>query len=220
MRRYWALGGGILGFFLALYLLVEALGVPLLTDPSSSLQRGDMLAALLGVGLLVVDSVLPVPSSLVMIAHGALFGVVIGTLLSLVGRLGFAVVGFAIGRRGGRLLTRLVSPAEHARADALLQRWGLLAIVLTRPVPLLAETAAVLAGASRLAWGPFAFAALVGSLPEALLYALAGSVAATFHNAALVFVFVLVVAAAFWVALRKYERQLSDDQRDGIRVAS
>ena len=218
MRRYWAVAGGILGFFLALYLLVEALGVPLLTDPSSSLQRGDVLAALMGVGLLVLDSLLPVPSSLVMIAHGALFGVVFGALLSLVGRLGFALVAFGIGRRGGPLLARLVTPTERARADALLARWGLLAIVLTRPVPLLAETAAVLAGASRLAWGPFAVAVLAGSLPEAVIYALAGSVAATFQNAALVFAFVLVVAVAFWVALRQVEPRL-EAHPDPVKTA-
>jgi uncharacterized membrane protein YdjX (TVP38/TMEM64 family) len=39
------------------------------------------LTALLGTGLLVADVVLPRPSSVVMVAHGALFSVVGGTLL-------------------------------------------------------------------------------------------------------------------------------------------
>ena len=75
----------MLTLFLLLFLLVEWLQVPLLTDPSRWLERGGGWAALLGVGLLIADVVLPVPSSLVMIAHGALFGVAWGTLLSLVG---------------------------------------------------------------------------------------------------------------------------------------
>src|SRR5215211_6626130 len=61
---------------------------------------GLILACLLLLFLLVVDVVLPVPSNLVMIAHGALFGVAIGTFLSLVGSIGAALVGFAIGQRG------------------------------------------------------------------------------------------------------------------------
>ncbi|MDQ4106439.1 MAG: VTT domain-containing protein [Actinomycetota bacterium] len=134
MRRYWIVTGSILAFLLVLFLLVEALGVPLLTDPSPWLERAGVLAALVGVGLLVTDVALPVPSSLVMIAHGALFGVAIGTLLSAVGSTGTALVGFAVGRRGGPLLARLVSPEERARVDRLLTRWGALAIIVTRPV--------------------------------------------------------------------------------------
>ncbi len=81
-----------------------------------------------GVGLLIADVLLPVPSSIVMIAHGALFGVVYGTLLSLIGGTGATLVGFALGRRGGPLLARVVSREERTRADCLLRRWGALAI--------------------------------------------------------------------------------------------
>ncbi len=199
MRRYRIIAGLLLGLFLLLFLLVEALGVPLLTDPSPWLARGGMLAALVGVGLLVVDVVLPVPASLVMVAHGALFGVVGGTLLSLLGGVGAALLGFGLGRSGGPLLSRLVSPEELERADGLLNRWGALAIVITRPVPLLAETVAILAGASPLGWGSVTLAALAGSLPGALLYAVTGALAASFRGGTLVFGLVLLVAALFWL---------------------
>ncbi len=202
LTRYWAVTSLMLGLFLILFLLVEALGVPLLTDPSPWLERGGAIAALVGVGLLVADVALPVPSSLVMIAHGALFGVVVGTLLSLLGSVGAALVSFAVGRRGGPLLSRFVSTEERERADRLLSRWGALAIVVTRPVPLLAETVAILAGASPLGWGRTALAALAGSLPGALLYALTGALAASVQSGALVFGLVLFVAGLFWLVGR------------------
>ena len=76
--------------------LAEAFHVRLLVDPVDSIgARG--LAAWVGVGLLVADIVLPVPSSVVMLAHGALFGVIPGVALSLLGRTGNAVVGVLIG---------------------------------------------------------------------------------------------------------------------------
>jgi uncharacterized membrane protein YdjX (TVP38/TMEM64 family) len=220
MRRYWAVAGSILALLLALFLLVEGLGVPLLTDPSPWLERGGALAALVGVGLLVVDVALPVPSSLVMVAHGALFGVVIGTLLSAVGSTGAALAGFSFGRRGGPLLARLVGPEERARADRLLARWGTLAIIATRPVPLLAETTAIMAGASPLGWRRVALAAFAGSVPGALLYALTGAAAASFQNGALVFGLVLLVAGAFWLVGRRMEPRLIRSESEHTEVGS
>jgi uncharacterized membrane protein YdjX (TVP38/TMEM64 family) len=101
--------GVMIASFLLLFIVVETMGVPLLTDPTPWMGRGGVLAASLGVGLLVADVLLPVPSSLVMVAHGALFGVALGTLLSLTGSVGAALFGFAIGRRGGRLLAETVA---------------------------------------------------------------------------------------------------------------
>lgn len=203
MKRYLLMMGVVMAFFLLLFLAVEALGVPLLADPTPWMkQGGGLAAAVLGMGLLVADVVLPVPSSLVMVAHGALFGVVGGTLLSLAGSLGAALFGFLVGRRGGRLLERIVTRKERAQADSLLQRWGALAIIVTRPVPLLAETVTMMAGASSMGWGRAAVAALAGSLPPALLYALSGAAVVKFRNPALVFGVVLLVAGFIWMTGR------------------
>jgi uncharacterized membrane protein YdjX (TVP38/TMEM64 family) len=206
MRRYWTVVGLMLLALLALFGAVEALGVPLLTDPSPWIERRGPLAAATGVGLLVIDVLLPVPASLVMIAHGALFGVVAGTALSLLGSTGAAALGFALGRRGGGLLERIVPASERERADRMLERWGTLAVIATRPVPLLAETTAIMAGASPMPWRRLLLAAVAGALPAALLYALTGAVAASFTNGTLVFGLVLLVAGAFWWLGRRAER--------------
>jgi uncharacterized membrane protein YdjX (TVP38/TMEM64 family) len=217
MRRYLFIFAGVLVFFLGFFLLVEALGVPLLTDPTPWLGRPGWAAASVGVGLLVADVLLPVPSSLVMIAHGALFGVAKGALLSLAGSLGATLLGFALGRRGGPLLARLVSAEERTRADRLLGEWGALAVVVTRPVPLLAETVAIMAGASPLGWRRVAAAALAGSLPGALLYAFAGATAArSLQNGLLVFSLVIAVAALFWLAGRYFETHFAR-KANGLR---
>jgi uncharacterized membrane protein YdjX (TVP38/TMEM64 family) len=212
MRRYTLLTLAMMIAFLALFGLAEWLHVPLLTDPDPWLARGGWIAAAIGVGLLVADVLLPVPSSLVMIAHGALFGVVGGTLLSLAGSLGAALFGFYLGRRGGPLLARLVPEDERRRADALLQRWGDLAIVVSRPVPILAETLSILAGASPMGWGAMIAATLAGSLPAALIYALTGATARHLDNVALVFALVLAVAGLFW-----WVGKAADQARSGSR---
>jgi uncharacterized membrane protein YdjX (TVP38/TMEM64 family) len=178
---------------LTTFLVVEVMGVEPLTDPEPLLGAGGALAAVAGTGLLVADVLLPVPSSGVMLAHGALFGVVGGAALSLLGSLGAFALGFGLGRRGARTVERLVSEEERTRADRLLRKWGVLAIVVTRPVPILAETTALVAGASSLGWRPSLIAALVGSLPAALLYAVAGALAASFATGAVVFAVVILL---------------------------
>lgn len=199
MKRYALIIAAMTAFFLVVFLIVEISGPPLLSDPTPWMKHGGVLAGGLGVGLLTADVVLPVPSSLVMVAHGAVFGVVLGTLLSLLGSLGAALFGFAIGRRGGRLLGHVVSPVERSRADYLLGRWGALALIVTRPIPVLAETVAIMAGTTSLGWSKLALASLAGSLPPALLYALTGAAVASFQNTALMFVAVLLVAGFFWM---------------------
>ena len=208
MSRYWLGVGAIPIALLATFLIVEALGVPLLTDPTPWMGRAGAVPALVGVGLLTVDVALPVPSSLVMIVHGALFGVALGSALTLVGSLGAALLGFAIGRRGGRLLERFVPAAERERADRLLARWGALAVIVTRPVPILAETTTVMAGASRMGWRELAAAALVGSIPQALLYASAGALGVGLGNGAVLLGAALLIAGLAWLVGRSVGARL------------
>ena len=200
MKRYLLIAATLIVFFTILFVIVEALHVPLLSDPTPWMKHGGVVAACVGVGLLIADVLLPVPSSLVMVAHGALFGVLWGTTLSLIGSVGAAIFGFAIGRRGGRLMERIVTPAERERAGDILARWGTLAVIVTRPVPLLAETVAIMAGATTMTWRSLVLASFAGSLPPALLYALTGAAVADLQNTALMFGVVLLVAGVFWLA--------------------
>ncbi|MGH3923003.1 MAG: TVP38/TMEM64 family protein [Pseudonocardiaceae bacterium] len=170
----------------------------------SWLSSGGVFAGVAGVGLLVADVVLPVPSSLVMVIHGALFGVVIGTALSLLGGVGSALAGYGLGRVGGPPLLRMVcSQAERDRADLLIRRGGLLAVTATRPVPLLAETVAVIAGASCLGLVRTRVAAAAGSLPGALLYSVAGSWDVGAPSGLVVFTVVIAIAASLWMLGRR-----------------
>jgi uncharacterized membrane protein YdjX (TVP38/TMEM64 family) len=208
MKTYWLLVCGILMVFLLLFLVLEALEIPLLTEPKHLMSGHAGLVAITGVALLCADILLPVPSSLVMIAHGAVFGIVVGTLLSLVGSVGAALIGFLIGRHSDGLLNRFMSNQERAQSNQLLDKWGIYAIIVTRPIPLLAETTILLAGASNISWWQMLFAALVGSLPPALLFAISGATAVNLDHGVLSFGIVLLIAGCFWILGRRFHRQL------------
>jgi len=191
----------------AVVVLVEALGLPLLTDPTPWLKVGGPTGALLGTGLLVTDALLPVPSSVVMVVYGSLYGVLVGTLLSLLGSVGAALFGFLLGRRGGVWLARFFPADARQQAERVLGRYGLLAITLTRPVPLLAETMVVLAGTSRLPMWQVALAAALGALPTSLLYAIVGATAVRTSWMWMI-VILMLSTALMWLVGRQIERRL------------
>jgi uncharacterized membrane protein YdjX (TVP38/TMEM64 family) len=212
VSRYLLLVGTLLALFLLLFGVTKALPVPVLTDPAVTLGAADVSAAVLGIGLLVTDVVLPVPSSLVMITHGALFGPVLGAGLSLVGAVGATLTGYGLGHWGGRpLVGRICSKQDRRRAEALVRRWGLLVMTASRPVPLLAETIAVVAGTSSLGLVRTAVAALLGALPGALLYGAAGATALDKPSELAVCATVLAITAALWLTGRHWARPATED---------
>ncbi|HYI12429.1 MAG TPA: VTT domain-containing protein [Thermoanaerobaculia bacterium] len=199
--RWWLFAAGVAATLLLVFFAASALGLAI--DDTAPMGDGGVPAAVIGVVLLIADAVLPVPSSLIMIAHGKLFGVATGALLSLAGSVGSALAAFAIGRAGTRGIRRLVLPEGHDRASALLARWGLAAVAVTRPVPILAETVAILAGSSRLGWLQTALAAAAGSILPAMVYAWAGAHARSANHAVVVAGVLLVTAGLWWVGARQ-----------------
>lgn len=198
--RWWSLAFALAATMLLVFFAVSAAGIAVLNDPTGAMRGAHPLAASIGVLLLIADVVLPVPSSLVMAAHGALFGIAGGTLLSMIGSVASAMTAFAIGRAGNGLIRRFVSEEEHRRAGAMLERWGVVAIAASRPVPILAETVAILAGSSPVRWPQLVLAAAAGSLVPSLVYAWAGAQAQGFGMQSLVFGGVIVVTGLLLLA--------------------
>jgi len=203
VRHYWLFAISVSLLFLLLFGLVQWLDLAVLVDPTPMMSPGGSMAAVVGIGLLIGDVVLPAPASLIMIAHGAVFGAVLGTFVSLIGGLGASLVGFLLGRRGSRWIERVIPESERVKADAMLARWGVLAVIATRPIPILAETTAILAGASTLRWGEMTWASIAGILPACILYAVTGATAATLDNAFLIFGLVMLVAGVVWLVGRR-----------------
>lgn len=114
---------------------------------SSALTGTRDWIALAVIALLAADVLLPVPSSLVSTSAGALLGWAFGTAASAIGMTLGCLIAYWLGRSGGRRsVGKWVGDAEMARFDALFTRVGAWAIVIARPVPVLAECSAFLSG--------------------------------------------------------------------------
>jgi len=209
---YLLMASGLIIIFLALFALAERLQVPVLTDARPLPDNASWIVAAAGVGLLVVDVVLPVPASAVMIANGAVFGLWPGSMLSLIGGTLATVAGHFVGRGSRPVVDRLLSADQQRRGAELITRHGLWAIFASRPVPVLAETVAILSGTTTaLRWWQVAVAGAAGNLVPAVAYAAVGSAASSSANGLVVVLAVLFLAALVWVITRMSGRTRRND---------
>jgi uncharacterized membrane protein YdjX (TVP38/TMEM64 family) len=159
------------------------------------------LFALAGAGLLAVDIFLPVPSSIVGTMLGARLGFLPGFLATFAGLMTGQLVAYAGSRR---LLRREQGDLPAAPT--------LMAIFLSRPVPVLAEAMALAAGASNLRWGQFLLACGAGNLVYAIVLALNG--AELVPDAALGpgLLLPMLLPAAGWLAWQRLKRSPSSGE--------
>jgi uncharacterized membrane protein YdjX (TVP38/TMEM64 family) len=198
LRRFWLTCLGLAVLMLVVFAAFEGTGAAAWIALPAPGTASAGAAAAIGFLLLVLDVFLPVPSSAVMVAHGALCGWPFGTLLSTAGATAAALLGWGVGRMARDLFRRLVHPDEHERASSLLHRHGLLAIAVTRPIPILAETVALVAGASGVSAPRLLVASALGSLPAAFLYAWAGSRGLDTASDVALFGAVIAVSSVLW----------------------
>lgn len=130
---------------------------------------------ILVIGLLTADIFLPVPSSLVIAFSGKMLGFWGGMAASWCGMTLGAVAAFGMVRAFGRpMAQRFATTNELRRVDAMAARIGVLVLVLTRPVPILAEAAVLLMGTTLLSWRRFLVAVGLSNLGIAAAYAAVG----------------------------------------------
>lgn len=138
-------------------------------DHSSTFQFG------LIVLLLSVDIFLPIPSSAISTYAGGVLGTLPAALASWIGMSLGAISGFAVARWGGAPIAKKFSkPDDLERLKSLTQEHGVTTLLLTRPLPILAEAAVLLVGTTRLSWSKFLPPVLVANLMISIVYAAFG----------------------------------------------
>ena len=164
--------------------------------------KGRVIVAVAVIGLLLVDIVLPVPSSVVMAVSGRLLGFALGGTVSFIGAMAAAWLGYYACYFGGRrAFQRMIGEADTEKVKAWFEKYGVYAIVLSRSVPMLTEVLSCLAGLTRVSQRTFAIAAILGTLPVCFVYSYFGS--ADMLLAATVAV---VIPAMGWIVVRLIKR--------------
>jgi uncharacterized membrane protein YdjX (TVP38/TMEM64 family) len=124
----------------------------------------------------VVQAFLFVPTGLLGVAAGHLYGISAGLLLTLIGTGLAAAAAYATGRFfGGDHLASAHDDSRMASIATRLRRNGFVTILVMRLLWLPFDLVSYLAGFLRIAFGPFLLATFIGAIPPSLAYVLLGS---------------------------------------------
>lgn len=128
--------------------------------------------ALAGGGLLAVDILLPVPSTVVAAGLGALLGAPLGIAATAVGLTIGCAIGFFLGRALGHdFALRELGAADFNYLARLLDRYGLWLLAACRPVPVLAEASVIAAGVMGMRPTPVLIVTALANLGFSFVYA-------------------------------------------------
>lgn len=172
---------------------------------ASAQNQPGLVVVVLG-GMLASDILLPIPSSLVSTACGFLLGLVPGLLTSFVGMSISCGLGYVLGEHFGRpFALRVVGEPELQRLEQLSRRLGDWAIIVARPVPVLAEASVMFAALGRVPLKRFLLLSGLANLGISLVYAIVGAFSATADSFLLAFGGAILLPGLAMLLLR--ERQ-------------
>ncbi len=156
------------------------------------------------VGALAADVFLPIPSSIVSTLSGVLLGFPKGLAASWLGMTTGSFLGYWFGKTAGKEIVRAtVGPKELDRVAALFQRLGPWAIIVSRPVPVLAEASVIAAGSFRMAFPSFALTAVLSNLGISAVYAYTGAMQRT-DSFLLVFLAAIALPGIAMLIVRRF----------------
>jgi uncharacterized membrane protein YdjX (TVP38/TMEM64 family) len=209
MRRIAILIGAVAGAIILSKLLIEnVLGIQSDSLIESWMGRAGTGSAVVMISLLAADLFLPIPSSLIMVLSGAAFGVLWGSVFSLVGSIGGEWLGFELVRRyGRRASSKMVGDDELDRLSRVFARHGTAVVVVTRALPVVMETMSVVAGLSNMKRSTFLIASLLGTAPIVVVYAYAGAISRQTGSLVPALIMLIAVAGLGWIV---YRARISD----------
>jgi uncharacterized membrane protein YdjX (TVP38/TMEM64 family) len=146
-------------------------------------ERRPWISALTVILVLATDVLLPVPSSMVSTAAGAVLGFWAGAFCSVIGMTASCIIGYGLGISAARgAASRWMNENELQEMEAQAVKFGDWMLVVFRAVPVWAEVTTILAGMSRMKLQRFLILTALANLGIALVYAAAGAVAQSFDN--------------------------------------
>lgn len=134
-------------------------------------------AWLLGILLLLLDLLLPIPGTVVMSALGVVYGFWLGGLLSAIGSMFAGMLGYGVGRFfDEKFAKKWLGERDFEKGRSLFERSGPWVVAMSRALPILPEVLACMAGLLRMPFGKFLIALACGSVPMGFLFAWIGTV--------------------------------------------
>jgi uncharacterized membrane protein YdjX (TVP38/TMEM64 family) len=169
--------GAIAAFFLAGGDLTPIVEMGLSAEQIAETIRSWGAWAVIGsVLLMVLHSLVPLPSEFIAIANGIVFGFVVGAVITWIGAMLGAILAFALSRWFGRRFVQAILPARYTAAiDEWTKEQGMQALLISRLLPVVSfNLINYAAGLTTVSWWTFLWTTGLGILPLTFLMVYAG----------------------------------------------
>ncbi|MDP6117420.1 MAG: VTT domain-containing protein [Planctomycetota bacterium] len=145
--------------------------------------RRPWISALTIMLVLATDVLLPIPSSMLSTAAGAVLGFWAGAFCSVIGMTASCIIGYGLGISAARgAVARWMNENEMQEMEAQTVKFGDWMLVVFRAVPVWAEVTTILAGMSKMKLRRFLVLTTSANVGISIVYAAAGAVAQSFDN--------------------------------------
>lgn len=123
-------------------------------------------------GLLV-----PIPSEIVLLAAGIIWGFIMGGIMGVIGSMAAAILCYYVSKRGGRpIAEKFIGVSALNMADDLIQKYGTGAIVVARFLPFVAfDPISYASGLVEMDIKKYSLGTFLGSIPRAFFYSWLGA---------------------------------------------
>ncbi|MFX1241305.1 MAG: TVP38/TMEM64 family protein [Promethearchaeota archaeon] len=130
------------------------------------------------IGIMAIQGlIIPLPSELVLLSTGIIWGLVLGGFMGVIGSMSAALLCFFISKRGGRpLAEKFVGEKAINLADDFIHKYGIVAILIARFLPFIAfDPISYASGLVDMDIKKYTLGTLVGSFPRAFFYSWLGA---------------------------------------------
>ena len=181
--------------------------------------------------------IVPLPSEIILVATGMIWGLVLGGIMGVIGSMAAALLCFFISKRGGRpLAEKFVGKKAINLADDFIHKYGIGAILIARFLPFIAfDPISYASGLVDMDLKKYSLGTLVGSFPRAFLFSYLGASlgivppidfpslpidvinaqSAFFNNILLIILAVLVVMfLTYYILAKRHEKKKSRTKSD------
>ena len=121
--------------------------------------------------------IVPIPSEIVLLAAGIIWGFIMGGIMGVIGSMAAAIVCYYVSKRGGRpVAEKFVGESALNMADDLIQKYGTGAIVVARFLPFVAfDPISYASGLVEMDVKKYSLGTFLGSIPRAFFYSWLGA---------------------------------------------
>ncbi len=134
-----------------------------------------------------------------MILNGKILGFAGGFFLSSFAGVCSSTIGFYLGRKSEKYLSRFFNQTEIESANRFYEKYGKISVALSRAIPVLSETIAVLSGTTNMRFSIFLLYSLAGHFVVSAFYAFVGAGFAQWNGHVITVLVVVATLLLSWI---------------------